>query len=94
MPRGGTIRWSSQVTDGGVTVFVEDTGPGIPEYELKLVAERFFRGRNKSSLGSGLGLSIVTLALKTGGARLNLRNRIDTSGLRAEMIWTVRPGGN
>ena len=91
MPQGGTIRWSSEVTDGGVIVFVEDTGPGIPEDELKLVAERFFRGRSKSSLGSGLGLSIVTLALKTGGARLSLRNRIDTSGLRAEMIWDIRP---
>jgi two-component system sensor histidine kinase QseC len=94
MLQGGKIHWSSEVTDDGVTVFVEDTGPGIPEDELKLVAERFFRGRNKSSVGSGLGLSIVTLALKTGGARLSLRNRIDASGLRAEIIWDTRPQQN
>ncbi|WP_063623455.1 ATP-binding protein [Bradyrhizobium elkanii] len=90
MPRRGTIRWSSEATKDGTTVFVEDTGPGIPKEELALVTKRFFRGRNKSSLGSGLGLSIVDMAVRTSGARLRLLNREDTSGLRAEMIWDTR----
>jgi two-component system sensor histidine kinase QseC len=68
-------------------VFVEDTGPGIPQEELELATNRFFRGRNKTALGSGLGLSIVKLALQAGGARLHLRNRAGESGLRAEMLW-------
>ena len=55
---------------------MEDTGPGIPEDELELVTNRFFRGRNKTALGSGLGLSIVTLALQAGGARLHLRTAL------------------
>jgi two-component system sensor histidine kinase QseC len=91
MPQRGSIRWSSESTEDGIVVFVEDTGPGIPEDELALVTNRFFRGRNKTALGSGLGLSIVTLALQAGGARLHLRNRVGGSGLRAEMLWTYPP---
>lgn len=68
-------------------LFVEDTGPGIADDEFDLVTNRFFRGRNKTALGSGLGLSIVTLALRAGGAQLRLLNRTDTSGLRAEILW-------
>jgi two-component system sensor histidine kinase QseC len=89
MPQRGTIRWSSESTHEGTIVFVEDTGPGIPEDELELVSTRFFRGRNKTALGSGLGLSIVILALRSGGAHLYLRNRVGTPGLRAEMLWPL-----
>jgi two-component system sensor histidine kinase QseC len=87
MPQRGSIRWSAESTKEGTLVFVEDSGPGVPEDELELITNRFFRGRNKTALGSGLGLSIVALALEAGGARLRLRNRMDASGLRAEMLW-------
>jgi two-component system sensor histidine kinase QseC len=87
MPPGGSIRWSSETTENHTVVFVEDTGPGIPQEELELATNRFFRGRNKAALGSGLGLSIVKLALQAGGARLHLLNRAGESGLRAEMLW-------
>jgi two-component system sensor histidine kinase QseC len=91
MSEGGSVHWSAETTEQGMVVFVEDTGPGIPEEELALVTNRFFRGRKKSALGSGLGLSIVTLALEAHGARLRLRNRTDISGLRAEIVWDVQP---
>lgn len=84
---GGVIRWSSYHADNALVVFVEDNGPGIPDEELSHVGDRFFRGRYKSGLGSGLGLSIVELALKASHGRLALRNRKDATGLRAEMIW-------
>jgi two-component system sensor histidine kinase QseC len=87
MPQGGAIRWSSERTAEGTVLFVEDTGPGIADDELDLITNRFFRGRNKTALGSGLGLSIVTLALRAGGAQLRLLNRADSSGLRAEILW-------
>jgi two-component system sensor histidine kinase QseC len=54
---------------------------------MALVTNRFFRGRHKSTVGSGLGLSIVDLALKANGARLSLSNRTDRSGLRARIVW-------
>ena len=67
-------------------IAIEDEGPGIPPDELPLVTRRFFRGRHKSPMGSGLGLAITELALGANGARLNLANRGDRSGLRAEII--------
>jgi two-component system sensor histidine kinase QseC len=83
----GIVRWSLQRNAQALTVYVDDEGPGIPEEEIPLVTNRFFRGRNKSPLGSGLGLSIVDLAVHASGARLVLQNRGDASGLRAQIVW-------
>ena len=93
MLRPGIIRWSLQRGVDTLAVCVEDDGPGIPEDEIPLVANRFFRGRNKSPLGSGLGLSIVDLALRACGARLALQNRGDSRGLRAQIIWEIAQDG-
>jgi two-component system sensor histidine kinase QseC len=90
MPCGGTIRWYVKHHLQNTIISVEDEGPGIPEEELHLVTSRFFRGRHKSASGSGLGLAIVELALRANGASLNLANRTDRSGLRAETIWPAR----
>lgn len=74
-PQGGRV--SCRLTESGasVTIWIEDEGPGIPDDELARVTERFFRGRFKSAAGSGLGLSIVEMALDHGGARFEMRNR-------------------
>jgi two-component system sensor histidine kinase QseC len=93
MVEPGIIRWSIDRDDDTLTVSVEDEGPGIPENEIAMVTNRFFRGRSKSPLGSGLGLSIVELALRTSGARLVLRNRRDARGLRAQIVWEVVQDG-
>lgn len=61
-PEGGSIRvrvWESE-TDGYFSV--EDSGIGIPQKELPLVFERFYRtdkSRNRKSGGAGIGLAIV-----------------------------------
>jgi two-component system, OmpR family, sensor histidine kinase QseC len=89
MPEPGAVRWSLQGGADALAVCVDDEGPGIPEDEIALVTNRFFRGRNKSALGSGLGLSIVDLALRASGARLVLQNRSDAGGLRAQIVWQV-----
>jgi two-component system, OmpR family, sensor histidine kinase QseC len=89
MPQPGSIRWSMERSADALTIFIEDEGPGIPDDEIALVTNRFFRGRNKSALGSGLGLSIVDLALRASGARLVLHNRSDARGLRAQIVWEI-----
>lgn len=86
-PPGG-IRWR-RLPNG---ICVEDDGPGIPEDELPRVTERFFRGRNKSLSGSGLGLTIATLAAARMGARLELANRVDGTGLCVRILWPDAPG--
>lgn len=76
----GTIRWS---TEGATGLVIEDEGPGIPDEELVLVRQRFYRGRGICGAGSGLGLAIAETAAGRIGAELHLRNRWDRTGLRA-----------
>jgi two-component system sensor histidine kinase QseC len=90
--KSGIVRWRVESRADAMVIAVEDEGPGIPPDELALVTRRFFRGRHKSATGSGLGLSIVELALRVNGARLNLVNRVDRNGLRAEIVWPAPSG--
>lgn len=81
MPSGGTASW--RVSQDGQGVTVEDEGPGIPDDELQLVTQRFFRGRHKTAAGTGLGLAIVAIAIERLGARFSLQNREGGSGVSA-----------
>ena len=88
--KDGRVSWSASCEKTGVTIAVDDNGPGIPEAEIPLVTTRFFRGRHKSPYGSGLGLSIVQLAVEKLGATLALNNKIDGNGLRATLALPHR----
>jgi two-component system sensor histidine kinase QseC len=78
----GTVIWSAAIDGSHAAITVDDEGPGIPENELLLVTNRFFRGQQKSPSGSGLGLAIVQLALEKIGGSLALKNKHDHRGLR------------
>ncbi|CAJ1002767.1 sensor histidine kinase [Brevibacillus aydinogluensis] len=61
-PHGGSISVRLEQDGQHVIVCVADTGIGIAEEDLPHLFERFFKAdksRNRSSGGSGLGLSIV-----------------------------------
>ncbi|WP_246067449.1 sensor histidine kinase [Paenibacillus koleovorans] len=63
-PHGGTIGISLEREEHSAVVRIWDTGPGIPEEDRPHVFERFYkadksRTRTGTSVGSGLGLSIV-----------------------------------
>jgi len=60
--------------------------------EIIWPARSGFQSIPTSASGSGLGLAIVELALRANGASLNLANRTDRLGLRAEIIWPARSG--
>src|SRR6185437_13255634 len=81
-PEGGAVVVRVAETEGRVDITIDDDGPGIPASELPRITERFFRGRDRSSAGSGLGLSIVEEATARMGGLLRLQNR-DPHGLRA-----------
>ena len=53
-----------------------DGGPGIPEDDLDLVFEKYFRGNDaKAQLGSGLGLSAVKVIAASHGGSISVANR-------------------
>lgn len=71
-PDGGRIRVSARATDAripGVTIAVEDTGPGVPEAERELVFDECYRSETTRQVeGTGLGLATVKrLARDCGG---------------------------
>jgi two-component system phosphate regulon sensor histidine kinase PhoR len=61
-PQNGTIQISAQKHGEEVRVRIADTGLGIAEEDLAFIFDRFYKAdksRNRSTNGSGLGLSIV-----------------------------------
>ena len=75
-PEGGEIVLSSSVVPDGSMLSVRDSGPGIPEENLPLIFERFYKvdAARKAAGGSGLGLSIVKAIVERHGGRINARN--------------------
>jgi two-component system, NtrC family, sensor histidine kinase HydH len=72
LPRGGLLEVSCQVEepDGGeVAIYVDDSGPGIPENVRNRIFEPFFT--TKAS-GSGLGLSIVHAIVAQHGGTISV----------------------
>ena len=68
-----------------IAISVCDQGPGIPTGEIERVKDRFVRGSREKSQGSGLGLSIVELAIARSDGKLELQN-MPSGGLRASVI--------
>jgi signal transduction histidine kinase len=71
-PRGGKVKVSltdsSSGGEGAVTVFVQDSGPGIPSEDLPHIFERFYK--SSDSGGMGLGLSIAKYIVEAHGGRI------------------------
>lgn len=83
-PGGGSVDLGVYKEDGMAVFQVEDSGPGIPPQDLDRVGEPFFRGRQPSGEGSGLGLSIVKRIVARCGGAILLENitGVGRSGLR------------
>lgn len=73
----------------GLEVTIEDQGPGIPDYALSKVTDRFYSlVRPKSGeKSSGVGLSFVKEIMALHGGELRVENR-ETIGVRASLRFT------
>jgi len=79
-PRGGRITlsvWANR--DGGQTLSVKDTGPGIPKEEIPRVLQAFGQGslaHETAEGGTGLGLPIVQNLVRLHGGSFELRSEL------------------
>ncbi|MBN1439058.1 MAG: HAMP domain-containing protein [Anaerolineales bacterium] len=92
-PGGGTIRLGGVTNGTAVSIFVEDTGPGIPPDALARVFERFYRldsGRARDEGGSGLGLAIARKLAEAHGGTLTAENRVE-GGARFVLKIPAKP---
>lgn len=62
-------------SDNGVTIEVKDNGIGIAKDELELVFKPYFRTMHKGE-GTGMGLNIVSEAVKTLGGTVAVKSSI------------------
>jgi two-component system, OmpR family, sensor histidine kinase CreC len=85
-PAGAQIHISLSEAAGQVHLSVQDSGPGVPDFALPRLGERFFTTARPDGerSGSGLGLAIVREIMRLHGGRLELGNT--SPGFRAEMI--------
>jgi signal transduction histidine kinase len=98
-PKDSSVRVGWEVeTDGAITLFVSDSGPGIREENLARVLLPFHReigGMAAGAESTGLGLPLTARLMALHGGRLHLSNA-PTGGLIAKLQFppgrTIRRG--
>ncbi len=73
-PKSGRVTVRATKRGEGITIVVEDSGPGIPEPERKRIFDRFYQIPGRDSTGCGLGLSIVREIATLHGATISLQD--------------------
>ncbi len=81
---GGVTAITARRTPAGITIAIEDAGPGIPVSERARVFERFYRGvaagRRGDGSGTGLGLALVAEHIRILGGSVLIEDATDSRG--------------
>lgn len=78
-PSKGKIKVYFESHKNDLTIYVNDTGIGIPPDDLKRIFERFYRvekSRSKASGGTGLGLAIVKHILEAHDTKVSVTSTV------------------
>lgn len=71
-----------------VIVSIRDFGSGIPEDEINLVKNKFYKGSNSKERGSGIGLAVCDEIVRYHGGELILENA-EGGGLLAKIMLPI-----
>jgi len=87
----GNLKIWQEQHESYLKLYLEDTGPGVPEASLEHLFERFYRvdkSRSRSLGGSGLGLSICKGIMETMGGKIQAKNG-PSGGLRIKLVFPL-----
>ncbi|MBW4023986.1 MAG: HAMP domain-containing protein [Proteobacteria bacterium] len=83
-PSGTVMRLQLRRERAGCWLTVEDDGPGVAVDDLPRLTHRFYRGeRSRTTVGNGLGLSLVSAVAELHGCRLAIESL--SPGLRVSL---------
>jgi len=90
-PAGGLVTVTAAVEGDRVRIAVTDEGPGIPDYALDRIFERFYSlgRRDTGKKSTGLGLTFVREVAKSHGGTARVVNRPE-GGALAELVLPRR----
>jgi signal transduction histidine kinase len=86
-PAGSKVEINARRVGELIEVIIRDRGPGVPEKDLELIFEPFYRvdaARNRAVGGDGLGLAIAARAVGLHGGTILAKNR-GSGGLAVHM---------
>lgn len=90
-PEGGNVTIRFREEDGWAALEVSDTGIGIPEGELPLIFERFYRAKDSHTVnGVGLGLSIARQIAESHGGEIRAVSQVG-EGSTFTLLLPLRP---
>jgi two-component system, OmpR family, sensor kinase len=88
---GDAVELGSELGGGHVRLWVQDTGPGVPEEEQTRIFERFVRlDRGAAGESAGLGLAITRAVADAHGGRVELDSR-PGEGARFTLLVPTKP---
>ncbi|HVE71978.1 MAG TPA: PAS domain S-box protein [Thermoanaerobaculia bacterium] len=73
-PERGAVQVDVRRRDGDVHFSVRDSGPGIPEADLKSVFTPYWQAKKTAHMGAGLGLAIVRGIVEAHGGKVWAEN--------------------
>ena len=76
-PEGGEILLQAAGYQDGIKIEVSDTGSGIPDEDLPLIFDRFWRGEGRRQNGSGLGLAIAKHLVQAHGGEISVESQLN-----------------
>ncbi|HEY8099132.1 MAG TPA: sensor histidine kinase [Burkholderiaceae bacterium] len=88
-PPNGVVTAKVEHRIEGITLSIEDNGPGIPEEERGKVFERFYRLHHEQSDGCGLGLAIVREIAVASAAAIDLSSPKEGTGLIVTVTFST-----